>query len=107
MTGICRQFGNPLSSAPVERALLVDLDATPEVAVVAAACRVRDTKTASDRIEFTTDGIDQSNGLICIKIPTAPKSVSMDSKPLAADSYEFRNGLLASQSMQRAPKEPK
>jgi hypothetical protein len=25
-TGICRQFGNPLSSAPVERALLVDLD---------------------------------------------------------------------------------
>src|SRR6266404_3635698 len=26
MTGICRQLGNPLSSAPVERALLVDLD---------------------------------------------------------------------------------
>ena len=25
-TGICRQLGNPLSSAPVERALLVDLD---------------------------------------------------------------------------------
>jgi len=25
-TGICRQFGNPLSSAPVERSLIVDLD---------------------------------------------------------------------------------
>ncbi|MBC8106911.1 MAG: hypothetical protein H7Z14_10005, partial [Anaerolineae bacterium] len=79
---------------PGTRALLVDLDAMPEVGVVAAACRVSDTHVSSDKIEFTTDGIDQTNGLICIKVPSAPKSVTIESSAVASDAYEYRDGLL-------------
>lgn len=74
------------------RALLVDLDAMPEIGVVAAACRVTNTKQSSNSIEFDTDGIGETNSLICIKIPSAPKSVTLDGNAL--DTHEYRDGLL-------------
>jgi hypothetical protein len=79
---------------PASRALLVDLDAMPEVGVVAAACRVRETKTSSDRIEFTTDGIAKTHGLVCIKMPSSPRSITIDATKLEPDSYDYRDGLL-------------
>jgi hypothetical protein len=80
--------------SPGSRALLVDLAAAPKVAIIAAACRVRDEKDASNSIQFNTDGIAESNGIICLKIPSAPRSVTMDNTALPADAYEFQNGLL-------------
>jgi hypothetical protein len=76
------------------RALLVDLDATPKVGVVAAACRVRDEKISFSELQFNVDGIDQTQGVVVIKAPRAPRTVTMDNKPLSPDSFEFRDGLL-------------
>ena len=74
------------------RALLVDLDAMPPIGVVAAACRVTNTKQSSNAIEFDTDGIDQTNGLICLKLPAAASTVTVNGQPI--DTHEYRDGLL-------------
>jgi len=66
----------------------------PEIGVVAAACHVRETKVSANTIEFSTDGIDTTEGLICIKIPSSPKTVTVDASPLAADAQDYRDGLL-------------
>ena len=79
---------------PGTRALLVDVDQMPEVGVVAAACRVRETKTSANDISFSIDGIDNTNGLICMKLPAAPKSVMLDQDALDASHYEYRDGML-------------
>ena len=79
---------------PGSRALLVDLNAAAKVGIVAAACRVRDEKVSSNSIKFNTDGIDESNGIICLKVPSPPRSITMDNAAIPADAYEFQNGLL-------------
>ena len=79
---------------PGSRALLVDLDAMPDVGVVAAACRVRDTHLTPNAIDFSADGLDQSRGVICLKIPAAPKTVTVNGKALSAESYDFKDGVL-------------
>jgi hypothetical protein len=80
--------------APGSRTVLVDLDATPKVGIVAAACRTRETKVAANSIQFTVDGIDQTPGVVCLKIPNAPKSASIDDKSVASDAQEFKDGIL-------------
>jgi hypothetical protein len=79
---------------PGSRALLVDLNACPPTSIVAAACKVRDTKITDHSIDFTTSGIEPSNGIICLKIPAAPTEVTIESKPAPADSFAFRDGVL-------------
>jgi hypothetical protein len=80
--------------APGSRAVLVDLDATPKVGIVAAACRTRETKIDANSIQFTIDGIGQTPGVVCLKIPSAPKSVTIDDKEVGSDAQEFKDGIL-------------
>jgi len=82
------------SITPGDRALLVDVDTMPPTSVVAAACRVRDTHVASRAMDFAIDGIDQTQAIICIKLPTEPKSVSIDGSMLSNDSFSVQGGLL-------------
>lgn len=79
---------------PGSRAVLVDVDDMPPVSVVAAACRVRDTHITSNSIEFSADGLDESRGVVCLKVPAAPKSVTIDGQALPVSAYDFQNGLL-------------
>lgn len=76
------------------RAFLVDLEAMPAVSIVAAACRVSDAHVSSNHIEFSTDGIDKSCGVICMKVPTTPTSIILGDQPLPASASEFHDGLL-------------
>lgn len=82
------------SVAPGSRAVLVDLDAAPKVGIVAAACRTRETKIESNAIQFTIDGIDQTPGVVCLKTPSAPKTVTIDDKAIESGAKEFKDGLL-------------
>lgn len=79
---------------PGARALLVDLDRMPSVGVVAAACRVRDQKIEANALTFAADGQAESNGIVCAKLPSAPKTVTVDGEALKADAYEFADGVL-------------
>ena len=79
---------------PGSRAVLVDVDDTPPIGVVAAACRVRDTHVAANSIDFSADGLDQSRGIVCVKIPAPPRSITFDGKPLADGDSDFQDGLL-------------
>ena len=79
---------------PGARAVLVDVDAAPAVGVVAAACRVGETKQTANSLEFATDGIAETNGVVCIKLPGEPKSVTINGQPIAADAKDYADGLL-------------
>jgi hypothetical protein len=76
------------------RALLVDLDAAAPVGVVAAACRIRDTHLSSNAIEFSADGIAQSQAVICLKLPGAPRAVTVNSSALPASAYDYQDGVM-------------
>lgn len=86
------------------RAVLTDLNAMPQVGVVAAACRVRGVKIESHSITFNADGVAKSDGIILIKMPSAPRSVTVDSQTVPANSYAFTDGLLRMQ-IENRPKD--
>jgi hypothetical protein len=79
-TGICRQLGNPLSSTPVERALLVDLDQWVSERVLPPANRI-------PRI---------SDGTLVPSLPGNgfPTNIPNPQKTLPATPYVAYNGIL-------------
>jgi hypothetical protein len=88
-----------LDSYPIKagtRQLLLDLSALPadKIGVVAAACRVRDETVAPTSISFRADGLENSQAVVLLMVPEAPKSVTVDGKALSADAFEFSNGIL-------------
>ncbi|HXE51716.1 MAG TPA: hypothetical protein VN541_01830, partial [Tepidisphaeraceae bacterium] len=87
---------NEFAVAPGQRALLLDLSGLPQgyKGVVAAACRVRDVQTTGDGLRFHVDGIDASNGVVCVALPSLPREVAVGGKPADATSYDFAGGLL-------------
>ena len=78
---------------PGARAVLVDVDAMPN-GIVAAACRVGQTKQTETTLDFSVDGLAESNGVVCAKLPTAPKTVTLDGQPVAADKQDYTDGIL-------------
>ena len=80
--------------APGSRALLVDLDRVEKPAgVVAAACRARDEVVTDDAVSFVADGLEGSPAVVCLKLPAAPKGVTVDGVALPADAYDFVDGV--------------
>jgi hypothetical protein len=82
---------------PGSRALLVDVDAALNGApagIIAAACRVTAERVTDDAIRFQADGIDASNTVICVKLPAAPKEVTVGGKPLEASAQDYADGVL-------------
>lgn len=78
------------------RALLVDLDRYPKdfVGVVAAACRVTNAKVTSDGMTFNVNGQANTNAVVSILSPRAAKSVNVDGKALAADAFDYQDGVI-------------
>jgi hypothetical protein len=76
--------------------LLVDLDRYPNdyAGVVAAACRVRNEKVSADSITFDADGQSDTNAVVSVVLPAAPKSVSVAGKRLDGESAAYRDGVL-------------
>lgn len=82
------------SVVPGSRALLVDLDEMPEVGVVSAACRVRNLQQDANSIRFDADGQGETKAVVCMKLPAAPKSVTVNGQALAKDAHEYEQGVL-------------
>ncbi len=70
------------------RALLVDLDASPVGVVIAAACRVKDETADATSISFNADGIENSEAIVCLRLPKAPKAVRIDGNPTSDFEYD-------------------
>ena len=82
--------------APGTKALLVDLD-SPSLAkegVIAAACRVTDQQITTDAIKFKVDGLEGSNGVVCVRMSGSPKSMKVGDKVVDAKDFDFSDGLL-------------
>lgn len=79
---------------PGVRGVLVDVDAMPKTGVIAAACRIGQTKLTDNTLEFATDGIAETNGMVVIKMPSAPKTATIDGQPVPADQMSYADGLL-------------
>jgi hypothetical protein len=81
---------------PGTRQLLLDLSMLPadKVGTVAAACGVHDESVSADSIKLRADGIENSNGVLLLAIPAAPKSVTINGVPLPADAMDYTNGIL-------------
>ena len=89
--------------APGSRALLVDLDRVEkEVGVVAAACRARDEAVTDESVTFAADGLEGSPAVVVLKLPAAPKGVTVDGEPLPADAFDFADGVLRVRFTNRA-----
>ncbi|HVJ09666.1 MAG TPA: hypothetical protein VM554_14915 [Acidisarcina sp.] len=82
---------------PNVRSLLIDLDASKHDSkprVIAAACRVRDEQRSAGKLTFTADGIADTNAVVSISTPRAPKRVQIGGKLQAHDQYSYANGIL-------------
>lgn len=81
---------------PGVRGLLVDLDRYPKdhVGVVAAACRVTNEKVTGQSITFVASGQAETNAVVSVLLPQAPRGVSIDGKAAAPDAIEYRDGVL-------------
>jgi hypothetical protein len=80
--------------SPGSRALLIDLDAASNVCVVAAACRITNEQTTDKTVTFDADGVQNSLGVVCIRLPRAPQRITVSDAPLDASSFEYEDGIL-------------
>ncbi|WP_446742732.1 hypothetical protein [Silvibacterium acidisoli] len=73
-----------------ERYFLLDVNAIHDKAprVIAASGNVTNEHFAARKLTFSVDGIDQTDGVVRILSAKAPRSVSLDGKPLAAGQYQ-------------------
>lgn len=86
------------------RGLLVDLARYPKdyVGVVSAACRVSNEKVTSDNVTFDAVGQAETNAVVSVLLPAAPKGVSIDGAALADDAFDFADGVLRIRFANRA-----
>jgi len=82
--------------SPGVKSLLVDLDSESlaKEGVIAAACRVTDQQITPDAIKFKVDGLEGSNGVVCVRMSAGPKMVQVRDKKLTTGDFEYSDGLL-------------
>lgn len=86
------------------RALLIDLDASPEGVVISAACRISDEQSDAHSISFKADGHEPSSAIVCIRLPNPPKAVTLDGQPLTSFDYDT-HGVLRIRFANKAAKQ--
>lgn len=76
---------------PGKRALLVDLDrfSARRAKIVAAACRVREENVKGRTLRFRATGIGDTQAVMRLILPSAPRSVTINGQPLPASAYDF------------------
>jgi len=79
-----------VSLAPGKRFLLFDLNAARDEQphVVAAACRVRNEHLNGKTLQFYAEGLADTQAVIRCAVPSAPKQVLVDGKPLTDAAYD-------------------
>ena len=59
--------------------------------VLAAAGRVRDVKSDASSISFKVDGVEKTQGLVCVSVPAGVREVTVDGK---AAEHEVQDGVV-------------
>ncbi|RYG67940.1 hypothetical protein EON80_12625 [bacterium] len=79
-----------------KRRLLVDLDKFPanRARVVAAACRIRNEASKGKTISFHASGIAETNAVVLLTLPAAPKTITLNGQPVTASNFDYAEGLL-------------
>ena len=76
------------------RALLIDLDASKQTCVVAAACRISDETLTDKTLTFRADGLQDSEAVVCIRLPKAPTGVKLNGAAIDAGATSYEDGIL-------------
>jgi hypothetical protein len=95
---------NEFTVAPGARVLLVDLDRYPKdhVGVVAAACRVTNEKVTSGSVSFDTIGQAETNAVVSLLLPQAPRRVTLNGQALPPEAFDHQDGVLRVRFANRA-----
>jgi hypothetical protein len=85
-----------ISLTPGQRGLFVDLDRFPRdrPRIVAAACRVSETRVSGNSIRFRADGIADTPGVVRLILPRAPREVRLNGTALPTTAYDWEDGTL-------------
>ena len=70
--------------------------------MVAAACRVTNEKLMNDSVTFDTIGQSETNAVVSLLLPQAPKSVSINGEALEAGAIAYADGVLRVRFQNRA-----
>ena len=90
---------------PGSRFFLVDLDAmrSRRPQVIASACKALPTKHGAHVLSFAVEGVVNTPAVLLLRVPKAPRSVTLDGQPLG-DFRLFRRAAAALDSLhQRSP----
>jgi hypothetical protein len=82
--------------APGARLFLVDLDAFRggRTQFIASACKALETKHAAHSLTFAAEGVINTPAVVLLRASSAPRSVTLDGKPLKDIVYSAQNCLL-------------
>jgi hypothetical protein len=85
-----------ITLAPGKRVLLYDLDAVKSLSpqVVAAACKVSHERFAGNVLNFSVEGIANTQAVVRILAPGIPSRVLVGGKALPQDNYVASSGTL-------------
>jgi hypothetical protein len=86
------------------RGLLVDLDRYPKdhLGVVTAACRVSNEVVTDETVTFDAIGQADTNAVVSLRLPRAPRRVTTDGAPLDATAFDFHDNVLRLRFLNRA-----
>jgi hypothetical protein len=81
---------------PGTRALLLDVNyfKSSMPRILAAAAKIRDEHASAHSLSFTAEGVDQTQAVVRVLAPGAPRSVMLDGKPLDATQLTFTGRTL-------------
>ena len=81
---------------PGSRYLLIDLDAlrTGKAHLLASACDAQLTVNQDKQINFTVEGIDQTQAILLLEAPREPKAITLNGKAVTQFEYSVPEKLL-------------
>jgi hypothetical protein len=85
-----------ITLAPGSRSFLVDLDAVPDrdPHVLASACKALPGKCGAHSLSMTVEGVVNTPAVLLLRVPTAPRSVTLADQPLTGFHYSAEDQLL-------------
>jgi hypothetical protein len=85
-----------VSLAPGSRFFLVDLDAVQghQPQVVASACKALPGKRGASSLSMTVEGVVDTPAVVLLRVPQAPRSITLAGQSLESSHYSTEDGLL-------------
>jgi hypothetical protein len=84
-----------VSLEPGSRMLLLDLDSVRDKSprLLASACKALLKKSSNSNLEYVVEGVGETPAILMLSADKAPRSVTLDGKPLEAVQYSSNDKL--------------